>query len=135
MRASWPKCLHFCSRGWEAQGESWECWKDLKGAKEAFKCSKETFIFEYKESESLVEDLSSGNVVALDISFNYLYNRVARDFPSADLSQNILQDLVEASMLEGGNSSSSCLNTPNLSSPLSSNAILVTILEDKPLKD
>ena len=62
-----------------------------------------------------------------------MYDRVACNFPSADLSTYVFHDLMAAS-IEGGSSSSSCTDTSILNAFCLLAITLTTILEDKTLE-
>ena len=114
---------------------------ELKKTREELTCAKvelavaeEARVVEYKESGTFIVDLSFGNVEAMEISFSCLYDKVAHDFLSIDLSQYTLLDLIVASTFEDDTHSLAFLDTPNLFDPHSFDVILPTIPKDQPFE-
>ena len=60
--------------------------EELESARDELKGAKEATISKYNKSDPFIEDLSSKNVEAMKIGFIYLYDRLACDFPYANLS-------------------------------------------------
>ena len=71
----------------------------------------------------------------MEIGFNYLYDRLAHDFPPMDLSKYVLKDRIETFLLDREDGRFGRPNTHSSFRPHSSDAILVTIPEDCPLED
>lgn len=79
-------------------------------------------------------DLAPRNMEAIEIGFSCLYDRLAHNFQSINLSRYTLVDLMLASTLGDGALSLACPNTSSPPYRYSSKIILPAILEDQPLE-
>ena len=95
--------------------------------------AKKTVVNEYKKTKPFTTNLAVGNVKAIKIGFSCLYDRLARDFLSMDLSHYTFTELMAAPAPKNG-ALSSC---PNTLGPFDLHFLKITfsaISKDRPLK-